>query len=132
MLTRQFKVTGDYDAQGSASYLYDPLAGQLNWNVDASAYGYPLKQNGVFKLDKKIASSANVKVGEKLNFGPLSLVVVSIANKIAQCQMSMDDDTGQAQFDLSGEYIVLKGVQAVAKVSVGWFGITANVQLVAQ
>lgn len=110
-------ITGGYfqysfdDKQGVISY-----NGQLNYSFMWGTIRGSLPLNGEQAIDPNLLQSANVKVGEKLTFGPLQIDVMSISDQKANCNVTVQAGgapaSGVAILDLSAPEIVLLSLNA--------------------
>lgn len=107
---------------GSASYTLDPLTGHVTYSALLIAHylfsNHNFNSNGVYSVDPKMLKSADVKEGQVLQFGKVSITVQKIENKMAQCLVVVPDPKieGNAIVSLIGDIIELKSISATGSI----------------
>jgi hypothetical protein len=112
----QLLPDGDKIDGGSLQYNADTDTGIITYAYDISGHLFhvvPLhfSGSGNYKVDPKLLVSANHKVGDSFQLGPISMTIKSIVGGKAVCDASMNSgdvvQTGQVVFDVSGQFIQL-------------------------
>lgn len=127
---------GNHVLGGEASYSLDTDAGSLQWaasvNVSVFFFHKQFTQSGVIKIDPKQLKPSNFQKGQRLNFGPVIIDVLSVSGGIGKAKISVQtpdvQEVGDAYFDMSGEYIQLKSLDATGTVK--GFGVRLDLEAI--
>lgn len=120
LLFKKFTILPSADGRvtgGRLQYSLDVENGSVVWQgeISVKVWLFPITKElpeSVIKIDPEILRSTNIQVGTKITFGPLTVQVMAVQDNLATANISVQapdiDESGSAQFDLSGEYVNLK------------------------
>lgn len=143
MLSQKFVVTpSGIIHEGFLNYWFNPASGEFTFKGEVVAKKFfftkTIPLEGLEKIDPKLLKSAGRKVGQVINFPPLSLKIEEINGHFAHCSVVLDSTkqrsmirslvpsfvnfkamsvgdfsaTGMAVIDLSKEFISIKKIEA--------------------
>ena len=126
LLFQKFSVMPKgYVQGGSLQYSADTDTGVITYSYNITAKMFFFSKNftgsGTTKTDPKQFLSSNIKVGENLVIGPITIKVNSIAKEKATCKLTVENEqiheAGELVLDLSKQHISILSVNEAGTVA---------------
>lgn len=122
---------GSLVSGGYASYTLDPAQGHISFQGTFIAHyffsDHTFPFSGVYAVDPELLKSKNVKVGERIAFGNVTIEVTGVWEKTATAHVVVEGKVkaeGTVELSLAGDTIEVVSIEATGKA----FGFTANVK----
>lgn len=122
----------------SVSYTADTITGAITYQYDlhAKVGPMPIAQagSGVTSFDPSKFLSANLKVGDKLEIGPVSAIVSSIVDGRATCSVTLKTanvtESGIIVVDVTGPFLKILSIHGTGQAKWGWFSADVPINAV--